>query len=300
MLRRISQRCQRTLARSADIAGIGFLTGRDIHVRFLPAPANHGVVFVRTDLPERPTVQAHVGHVTGTSRRTTLGTDRGVSLVEHVLAALAGLRIDNCVVELDAPEPPGLDGSCLGFAEALAEAGSRTFPTPRYVYVADQPITVTAGNASLTLHPTEGTDLTISYLLDYGHISGVNRQIHTHSFSIHEFVRQIAPCRTFLLSDEVESFRSQGLGSRTSFEDLLVFGPSGVLGNKLRFGDEPARHKILDVIGDLALAGFDIAGHLVACRSGHPLNIALGRRLNSLATGDRPSEFIDRRFLRSA
>lgn len=300
MLRRISQRCQRTLARPATIRGIGFLTGRDITVRFLPASAGDGVEFVRTDLPGRPATAAHVSRVTGTARRTSLGGDEGVSLVEHVLAALAALRIDNCHVEIDAPEPPGLDGSCQGFMEVLAEAGTRTLPAPRYAYTTERAVTVSAGNASLTLHPGGNTDLTITYMLDYGANSPIPRQIHTHQFSTGEFARRIAPCRTFLLNEEVEAFRKQGLGSRTSFEDLLVFGSGGVMGNRLRFGDEPARHKVLDILGDIALTGFDIAGHIVACRSGHPLNVALGRQLDSMAGAERPSSFIDRRFLRSA
>jgi len=300
VLRRISQRCQRTLARTASIRGVGFLTGRDIMVRFLPAAADDGIKFVRADLPGRPATTAHVSSVTGTSRRTTLGGEEGVSLVEHVLAALASLRIDNCVVELDAPEPPGLDGSCQGFVDVLTDAGTRTLPAPRHAYTPERALTVSAGNASLTLHPSENADLTITYMLDYGARSPIPRQIHTHQFSTSEFARRIAPCRTFLLSDEVDGFRKQGLGTRTSFEDLLVFGPGGVMDNRLRFGDEPARHKVLDILGDLALTGFDIAGHIVACRSGHPLNVALGRQLDSMVGAERPSSFIDRRFLRSA
>ncbi|MFM7113934.1 MAG: UDP-3-O-acyl-N-acetylglucosamine deacetylase [Planctomycetota bacterium] len=300
MLRRISQRCQRTLARPATIRGTGFLTGRDISVRFLPSPAGSGIEFVRTDLPGRPSVPAHVSRVTGTARRTTLGGEQGVSLVEHVLAALAAHLVDNCVIEIDAPEPPGLDGSCQGFVELLAEAGTRTLPAPRYSYGVEKLVTVSAGNASLTLHPADSAELTITYMLDYGSSSPIPRQIHTHQFSTGEFIRRIAPCRTFLLSGEVDAFRSQGLGSKTSFKDLLVFGPSGVVGNRLRFGDEPARHKVLDILGDMALVGFDIAGHVVACRSGHPLNVALGRQLVSMAAAERPSSFIDRRFLRSA
>lgn len=300
MLRRISQRCQRTLARPAAVNGVGFLTGRDIKARFLPAGAGQGIEFIRTDLPGRPATPAHLSRVTGTARRTTLGGEEGVSLVEHVLAALAALRIDNCQVELDAPEPPGLDGSCQGFVEALSEAGTKTLPAPRYSHTTERAVTVSAGNASLTLHPAENAELTITYILDYGANSPIPRQIHTHQFSPAEFARRIAPCRTFLLAGEVESFRGQGLGSRTSFEDLLVFGPAGVLGNRLRFGDEPARHKVLDIIGDIALIGFDLAGHIVACRSGHPLNVTLGRQLVSMAGSERPSSFIDRRFLRSA
>ena len=119
--------------------------------------------------------------MTGTSRRTTLGGEEGVSLVEHVLAALASMRIDNCIVELNAPEPPGLDGSCQGFVDALTDAGTRTLPAPRHAYTPERAVTVTAGNASLTLHPAENTELTITYMLDYGATSPIPRQIHPWS-----------------------------------------------------------------------------------------------------------------------
>jgi UDP-3-O-acyl N-acetylglucosamine deacetylase len=262
------------------VCGTGFLTGATVHLRFQPAPPSTGVVFVRTDLPPAVEVPAHIDFVTGTSRRTTLGHPPGqIGLVEHVLAALAGMRIDNCRVELDAPEPPGLDGSARQFVEALAAAGTRVQPASRSLWAVESPVVLTAGAASLALHPADGDGLTLSYFLDYGLTSPIARQVHTQTVTPGSFAHDVAPCRTFILQSEAEELRRQGLGARTTAADLLVFGPRGPIDNRLRFANEPARHKVLDMIGDLALLGVDLCGHVVACRSGHPLNVELVRTL---------------------
>ncbi len=283
-MRKHNARPQRTLRNSAEVHGVGFLTGATIQVRFLPAPPSSGVVFVRTDLAGRPRIPAHVTQVTGTARRTTLGrAPVQVTLVEHVLASLAGLRIDNCLVELNAVEPPGLDGSALGFVEALLEAGIVEQSAPRSVWSVSEPVTVRAGEATLTLHPpeTDQVGLWMSYFLDYGPTAPIVRQVYTREISSSVFLREIASCRTFLLQQEAEFLRAQGLGSNTTPKDLLIFGRYGVIGNTLRFANEPARHKVLDMIGDLSLLGTDLRGHLIACRSGHPLNVELARVLHA-------------------
>jgi UDP-3-O-acyl N-acetylglucosamine deacetylase len=276
-----SYRCQRTIARPTEVCGTGFLTGACIRLRFVPAPPDAGVVFVRTDLRPRARIPAHVHNVTGTQRRTTLGHPPAqVGLVEHLLAALAGLRIDNCTVELDAPEPPGLDGSAQGFVEALRAAGVEAQPAPRHVWRVEAPLTLRANDSTLSLHPIQTRGLTISYFLDYGPTSPIARQIHTQTITPGGFTRDLAPCRTFVLQSEAEELRRQGLGSRTTAADLLIFGPRGPIDNRLRFANEPARHKVLDLIGDLSLLGADLCGHLVAYRSGHPLNIEMVRTLH--------------------
>jgi UDP-3-O-acyl N-acetylglucosamine deacetylase len=275
-MRRHSYRFQRTLARSVEVQGIGFLTGATVRLRFLPAPPCTGVVFVRTDLRPRAHVPARIDQVTGTHRRTTLGeTPAQVGLVEHVLAALAGLRLDNCYVELNAPEPPGLDGSAQGFVEALHAAGVALQPARRAVWCVDYPMVVSAAGATLALHPAPADHLQISYLLNYGLNSPIDRQQYSGVLTPETFARDIAACRTFLLEAEAAELRRQGLGARTTLSDLLVFGPRGPIDNRLRFANEPARHKVLDIVGDLSLLGEDLHGHVVAYRSGHPLNIAL-------------------------
>jgi UDP-3-O-acyl N-acetylglucosamine deacetylase len=286
-VRRIGYRHQRTLTAAAEVRGVGIVAGGTVRLRFRPAPADTGLVFVRTDLPGRPATPARAEAVTDTNRRTTLGPPgTGVTLVEHVLAALAGLRIDNCVIELDAPEPPGLDGSAYGFVEALATAGTTLQAARRDVWAATEPVQISQGGATIVLHPPlpgAGLTLTASYLLDYGPNAPIPRQAVTVSLTPETFGRELAGCRTFLLEREVEALRSQGIGRHLTPADVLVFGPKGLIGNKLRYADEPARHKILDLVGDLSLCGCDLVGHVVAYRSGHAMNVALANALAARA-----------------
>ncbi len=293
-MRRLSYRYQRTIARPAEVWGVGYLTGATVRLRFVPAPPSSGIVFVRTDLRPRPHLPAQIDNVTGTQRRTTLGHPPvQIGLVEHVLAALAGLRIDNCQIELNAPEPPGLDGSARDFVSALLDAGICRQAARRPIFSVEHSIVLSARGATLALHPPlpgplpapicprpRGTNLYLSYFLDYGLASPIGRQIHTQALTPGAFAQELACCRTFILEDEADELRRQGLGARSSIADLLVFGRRGPVDNKLRFANEPARHKVLDLVGDLSLLGADLCGHVVAYRSGHPLNVELVRRLH--------------------
>lgn len=304
-MKRIGYRYQRTLKRFAEVRGVGYLTGAMVRLRFVPAPPSTGIVFVRTDLRPPSYLPAHIDSVTGTQRRTTLGhPPEQIGLVEHVLAALAGLRIDNCQVELNAPEPPGLDGSARDFTTALLEAGICRQGARRPVFAVEQKLVLAARGATLALHPplhdpmtaalpegvTPDHELYLSYFLDYGLRSPIVRQVHTQALSPASFAHDLAVCRTFILEEEAAELRRLGLGTRTSVRDLLVFGPQGPLENSLRFANEPARHKVLDLVGDLSLLGMDLCGHVVAYRSGHPLNVELVRQLHQrlLAQTDVP------------
>jgi UDP-3-O-acyl-N-acetylglucosamine deacetylase len=266
-----------------------------VRLCFVPAPPSSGVVFVRTDLRPRIHLPAHIDMVTGTQRRTTLGHPPAqVGLVEHVLAALAGLRIDNCQIELNAPEPPGLDGSARAFVQALRAAGICRQGARRAVVGVEETVVLTARGATLALHPplpnlfsqprepgiAPEHELHLSYFLDYGLNSPIARQVHTQALTPSSFAQELASCRTFILEEEAAELRRQGLGSRTTAADLVVFGRHGPVDNKLRFANEPARHKVLDLVGDLSLLGVDLCGHVVAYRSGHPLNVELVRRLH--------------------
>lgn len=279
-MRRLAYRYQRTIARTVHLQGVGYLTGAEIHLRFHPAPPSTGVVFLRSDLGSEATIPACVEEVSGTDRRTTLGhLPVQVGLVEHVLAALAGLRIDNCRVELDGPEPPGMDGSAQSFVTHLLEAGIVLQAARRPIWRTMTPLTVRQQGASLTLYPGPADELKISYTLDYGIDAPIGRQCHTQVITPETFTADIAPCRTFILESEAAELRRRGLGARTTTADLLVFGRDGPIDNRLRYANEPARHKILDLLGDLSLLGHDVRGHLVAYRSGHPLNVELVRTL---------------------
>lgn len=275
-MRRDHYRYQRTLARPAEVAGRGLLTGASVRLRFRPAPPDTGVVLVRTDLRSRPPIPAVIDQVSGVQRRTTLGhAPAQVMLVEHVLAALAGLRIDNCYLELNGPEPPGLDGSAMKFVQVLQGAGLVIQPARREIWRVTAPVRVAQPGATLTLHPATGNELKVSYILDYGPQAPIPRQIYTTVITPETFANKLAGCRTFLLEAEALELRRQGLGLQLTTADLLVFGSAGPIGNRLRSADEPARHKVLDVVGDLALLGHDLRGHVVAYRSGHALNIEL-------------------------
>ncbi len=281
----IGYRPQRTLARAVEVAGTGLVTGREVRVRFVPAAANSGIVFVRRDRSGL-TIPAQVGWVRQTQRRTTLGTPPdAITLVEHVLAALSGLRIDNCQVELDGPEPPGLDGSAAGYVAALQQAGTVLQGAMRPIWAVHKPLRVVSAGSSLTLYPPDSGEpgLRISYHLDYGPYGPIPPQRVSRTLTPQVFQNELAACRTFVTLAEAEELQRQGVGRHLGPEGLLVFGPQGLLHNRLRFADEPARHKVLDLIGDLALWGADLAGHVVAYRSGHSLNVELVRRLAAAA-----------------
>jgi UDP-3-O-[3-hydroxymyristoyl] N-acetylglucosamine deacetylase len=279
-VKQIDERCQQTIGKPAEVQGVGYVTGKHVRLRFRPAPVNTGVVFVRTDLGPQACIAACVENVTGTARRTTLGKPPVyVSLVEHVLAALSGLRIDNCYVELDAPEPPGLDGSARALVHALQQAGTVTQEEPQAIWTVAKTVLFAAPDATIAIHPTAPPELRVSYLLDYGPESPIPWQMSTQILTPGSFATDVAPCRTFVTDQEAMQLRSQGLGSRSSVTDLLVFGRKGPIENRTRFGNEPARHKILDILGDLSLIGCDLRGHVVAYRTGHEHNIELVKLL---------------------
>ena len=236
-----AKRYQRSIARDVEVRGVGFLTGADVSLRFRPAEADTGVVFVRTDLPDRPAVAAHIRHVVPRQRRTTLQHGAAsVEMVEHVLAALAGLHIDNCTVEIDAPETPGCDGSSQAFVEGLSAAGVAELDRERETLVIDRPVSVREGQSVLTALPGDGDGLTLAYHLDYGRQTSIGAQSYFLDLSPESFRRELAPSRTFLLEAEADALRQAGIGSRTTEADLLIFGPDGVIGNRLRYPDECA------------------------------------------------------------
>lgn len=276
----IGQRYQHTIARPAQLEGIGYITGADIRLRFNPAPPDTGLVFTRVDLDPARDILARVENVVGTPRRTILGKNGvEVGMVEHVLAALAGLRIDNCHIEINGAETPGQDGSSRDFTSLLLRAGIRLQPALRSILTTEEPISVTQRGATLTLHPSTTPGLKISYLTDFDPLTPVGRQRKTIEVNPASFAAELASTRTFIFEQEVAELKKQGIGTRTTTRDLVVFGKDGPIDNTLRYADEPARHKILDIVGDLALFGGDLYGHVVAFRSGHALNVELVREL---------------------
>jgi UDP-3-O-acyl N-acetylglucosamine deacetylase len=273
-----TRRNQQTLARPAAVEGVGYWSGRDVRLEFHPAQADTGIVFVRRDLPGCPRIPATVHCRTNVPRRTNLRCgEAGVDMIEHVMATLAGLRIDNCEVSTDAEEMPGCDGSSRAFVEALDAVGVevQNRPRPRQIVSA----TVRQGTAEswIEARPCSSGKTILQYELDYGPQSPIGRQVLEVSLTPETFRRELAACRTFVLQEEAEAMLLAGLGRRATFQDLLIFGAEGPIENRLRFPDECVRHKMLDMVGDLALAGCDLIGRFSAYRSGHHLNAELVR-----------------------
>lgn len=278
-------RQQRTLARPAVVAGIGYWSGRDVRVEFHPAPTDSGVTFVRTDLPDPVRIPAQVEYRVEAPRRTVLRRGNvAVEMVEHVLAALFGLHIDNCEIRVDAPEMPGCDGSSQAFVEALAAAGHIAQQASRNAVVVREITRLGTPDCWIEARPSPSHSLSVKFHLDYGAGNAVGQQTLTLPITRDSFRRELAPSRTFLLKSEADWLVAQGLGGRTTTKDLLIFDVDGPIDNSLRYRDECVRHKMLDLLGDLALAGCDLVGHFVAHRSGHRLNADLVRSLLSEAT----------------
>ncbi|HBO46013.1 MAG TPA: UDP-3-O-[3-hydroxymyristoyl] N-acetylglucosamine deacetylase [Planctomycetaceae bacterium] len=265
-------RNQRTIRETVAVEGFGYWSGRDIRVEFRPAEANTGIVFVRGDLPDRPRIPARVAHRTDMPLRSNLqyGGAR-VEMIEHIMATFSGMQIDNCEVWVDEEEMPGCDGSCLAFVEALQSTEIVSQDAPRRRLAIHETVRASRGDAWIELRPGDGDGLVLDYRLDFGP-GPIGRQQLSLTMTPETFLRELAPCRTFLMQAEADQLRAHGLGRRVGFSDLLVFGHDGPIDNSLRFDDECVRHKVLDLIGDLALADCDLAGSAVAARSGHYLN----------------------------
>lgn len=266
------RRRQNTIAGKAVVKGFGFWSGQDTSIEFRPAGENTGLVFVRADLPGKPRIQALLRNRIPGPRRTTLCRNGVcVEMVEHVLAALAGLQIDNCEIWIDGPEVPGVDGSCQPFVAALQQAGSCQQNAWRPVVAVNQPLRVEAGDGWIEARPASNRNFRLRYELSYT-IGAIGAQAYASDINPESFISRIASARTFLLESEANDLQQQGLGMRVTYQDVLVFNEAGAIGNQLRFPDECARHKVLDMVGDFALLGMDLVGEFTASRSGHELN----------------------------
>ncbi|MDQ3170430.1 MAG: UDP-3-O-acyl-N-acetylglucosamine deacetylase [Acidobacteriota bacterium] len=267
---------QRTLRRTVTCAGIGLHSGNKVTLSLKPAPADYGIRFQRADLGglEIPATIAHLG---GIELATALNGGIGsVETIEHLLAALAALQIDNVCVELNSPEVPIMDGSAAPFVYLVQDAGFKDLGVPRKYLKVLRPISLSHGDKRIALYPADHFKVTYSISFDHPLL-----RHQTRSMSITEktFVEDIAPARTFGFLKEVEMLRQKGLALGGSLDNAIVLGETGVLNNALRFEDEFVRHKILDAIGDLALVGYPVIGHLVAHRAGHALHTAFAAKI---------------------
>ena len=272
---------QKTIRKAVELNGVGLHTGVAVKLKFKPAPTNIGINFIRVDIKDSPMIKADINNIIGqekSPRRTSIGIN-GVEVhtVEHLMAALWALGIDNLIVEIDGPELPGLDGSAIGFIDILKKVGIEDQGIPKKIYQVRSPLWAEQDGAMIMVLPDE--NFRVSYTLNYEHHLLKAQYI---SFTVDEnmFTKEIASARTFCLEKEVQELRKKGLGKGANYDNTVVVGEGGVIDNKLRFEDEFARHKILDLLGDLYLLGYGIKGHIIAVRSGHPLNVNLVEKIN--------------------
>jgi UDP-3-O-[3-hydroxymyristoyl] N-acetylglucosamine deacetylase/3-hydroxyacyl-[acyl-carrier-protein] dehydratase len=271
---------QKTIVNPVTLKGVGIHTGNKVNITFKPAEADSGITFIRTDIPGAPRIKADVRSLLLApkfSRRSSIGNDQAeVQTVEHLMAALSSLGIDNIDIQIDNNEVPGLDGSAINFIEALEKAVLVHQDKPRYVYTVKEPVCIQEGASSIAILPAQ--EFKISYTLNYDHPM-LAAQFLEITVNVESFKTSLASARTFCLESEASQLQNQGLGLGANYENTLVVGKTGVIKNKLRFNDEFVRHKILDLIGDLYLAGCPIRGHVVALKSGHSLNLKIAQKI---------------------
>ena len=257
-------------------AGIGLHSGRKVTLSLRPAVPGSGIRFRRQDLGGLE-VPADVNHIGAINYATGLMRDAvRVDTVEHLLAALVSLGIDNVTVELNSPEVPIMDGSASPFVYLIHEAGVKELDAPRRYLKVHRPISLTQGDKRIAIYPSDHFKVTYSIAFDHPLLRHQSRTIRLTADS---FVDEIAPARTFTFLKEVEMLRRRGLARGGSLENAVVIGDTGVLNNSLRFDDEFVRHKILDVVGDMALVGYPVIGHLVAHRGGHALHTSFAAQI---------------------
>jgi UDP-3-O-[3-hydroxymyristoyl] N-acetylglucosamine deacetylase len=258
---------QQTMAQPVTFSGIGLHQGRPVQVTIYPAAANHGLRFVRADLPGRPEILAHYSKVVNTLRSTTLGEGRAtLSTVEHLLAALRGAGVDNARIAVEGPEVPIMDGSAAPFAALLAETGFQTMPWPRAYLRVQRPVELKEGDQWMRVVPGEPR---ITYTIDFNHPL-IKRQRYTVTLRSKAFEREIAPARTFGFLKEVQYLQTRGLALGGSLDNAVVLDDTGVLNpGGFRFPEECVRHKILDAVGDMALLGLHLYGRLEVSRGSH-------------------------------
>ena len=267
---------QRTLRRPISCVGIGLHSGCKVNLSLKPAPPDHGIRFRRTDIGNCE-VPATVSNLAGIQLATGLSLDQvSVETVEHLLSALVSLGVDNVIVELNSPEVPIMDGSAAPFVYLIQEAGIKRQQKSRKYLKIVRPVALSRGDKRIAIYPSD--HFKVTYSVSYDHPL-LRHQSRTLRITEESFIEEIAPARTFTFLKDVEMLRQNGLALGGSLENAVVLGETGVLNNALRFEDEFVRHKILDAVGDLALVGYPVIGHLVAHRAGHALHTEFAAKI---------------------
>jgi UDP-3-O-acyl N-acetylglucosamine deacetylase len=279
---------QATLVAPIEVSGIGLHTGNRCKAVFKPAPENTGVVFVRTDLPGAPSIQAHYANVIGVIRGTTVGNEMmSVHTIEHMLSAVYALGIDNLIIEMNANEPPVLDGSSQDFFDALQKAGIQEQSAPKHYLTPTEPFEYRDKETVISLTPSDR--LTLTSEIQFKHPL-IQQQSITFDVDAGPYRSDISPARTFCFDYEVEALKKQGLAKGGSLDNAVVVGIDRIHNKekKLRFPDEFVRHKTLDLLGDLFLLGYRLRGHVTAIRPGHGHNVNFVRALAEKFIPDAP------------
>ena len=273
---------QKTIKNPATLSGIGLHTGKAVSMTINPAGDNEGISFTRLDLPGKQAVKVNAANAVMDEKvtRCTAVESQGVRIytIEHLMAALNGLGIDNVAIELDAEELPGMDGSSLEFLKALEKAGIIEQQADKNIFVIQEPIIVSNKTSTIVMVPHD--QLNVSYTLDYDH-PVLRSQFFSRSVDLSVFTKDLAPARTFCLDSEADQIKALGLAKGANYQNTLVMSSKGPLENTLRFPDECARHKVLDIIGDLFLLGYPVKGAIYATKSGHALNRALVKKIEA-------------------
>ena len=284
-------RNEHTIAVSCRVSGKGYWTGKHVNVDILPAAAGTGIQLVRTDLPSHPSAPANVSHRTDAHLRTIIQSGDGrFEMIEHVMAALYALEIDNCIVQIDGKEFPGLDGSAKAYVGALSNCGLIIQAKARERVVVTQPIRIEAGSGWIEATPSVNGLSRFEYQLDFDSDTPINSQTFSIELTPDRFRQEVAAARTFVTLEQAQTLRAQGVASHVTNQDLLVFGDDGPLDNELRFQNECARHKVLDMVGDFALAGVEIIGNIVSYRGGHNLNGRMTSKLHELLNEQKTNQ----------
>lgn len=266
---------QKTIAREIMYSGIGLHSGAEVKMKLSPAPVDTGIVFIRTDLPNKPRIKAIASNVTSTLRATTIGDGEiKVFTIEHLMSALFASDIDNCYIELDNEEPPVVDGASEVFVKLLSEAGSVEQDKMRQEIVIKKVYRIDDKERFVMVVPYDGFRVSFTSLNPHPLIG---TQYYDFTFGIDAYKQEIAPARTIAYEKEVEALHKMGLGLGGNLENVIVYNDEGWM-NKLRYADELVRHKILDIIGDLRLAGV-LKAHVIAVKSGHELNTKLAKKI---------------------
>lgn len=284
---------QTTLAKAASLTGTSLHEGAAVTLTLKPARAGEGYTFIRTD-KAAASVKAHPDRIVDIKRRTVIREGEAeVHTIEHVLSALYGLGVDNAAIELNAPEPPAGDGSARAFMDLIDQAGIVSLDAEAEVFTPTAPLVLTEGNASISCTPksvqppkanselgTQNSELSVQYTLDYG-VPHLPLQRYSGEASPENFRKNIGVARTFCLEEEARQLQAMGFGKGANTQNTLVWGKNGVIENKLAFPDEFARHKALDIIGDLAVVGVRLNARVVGVASGHSLNQQLAKALRA-------------------